>query len=108
MDGITDSTDMSLSKLRGDGERQGSLACCHPRGHKESDMTERLNNNIYIYTHTHTHTYVKYMFIYTLQTYINTYVDLTKPNNSLYLVYAQYYVGVMMKVMTSNKETRIN
>ena len=49
-----------------------------------------------------------YIFIYTLKTYINTYVDLTKPNNSLYLVYAQYYVGVMMKVMTSNKEIRIN
>ena len=29
----------------GDGEGQGSLACCSPRGHKESDMTERLNNN---------------------------------------------------------------
>ena len=27
----------------GDGERQGSLACCSPWGHKESDMTERLN-----------------------------------------------------------------
>ena len=24
----------------GDGERQGGLACCCPRGHKESDMTE--------------------------------------------------------------------
>ena len=22
---------------------QGSLVCCSPRGHKESDMTERLN-----------------------------------------------------------------
>ena len=29
----------------GDGEGQGSLACCSPWGHKESDMTERLNNN---------------------------------------------------------------
>ena len=29
----------------GDGERQGSLACCSPWGHKESDTTERLNNN---------------------------------------------------------------
>ena len=29
----------------GDGEVQGSLACCSPWGHKESDMTERLNNN---------------------------------------------------------------
>ena len=27
----------------GDGEGQGSLACCSPRGHKESDTTERLN-----------------------------------------------------------------
>ena len=29
----------------GDGEGQGSLACCSPRGHKESDMTEWLNND---------------------------------------------------------------
>ena len=29
----------------GDGEGQGSLACCNPWGHKELDMTERLNNN---------------------------------------------------------------
>ena len=27
----------------GDGEGQGSLACCSPWGHKESDMTEQLN-----------------------------------------------------------------
>ena len=27
----------------GDGEGQGSLACCSPWGHKESDMTEWLN-----------------------------------------------------------------
>ena len=27
----------------GDGEGQGSLACCSPWGHKESDTTERLN-----------------------------------------------------------------
>ena len=27
----------------GVGEGQGSLACCSPWGHKESDMTERLN-----------------------------------------------------------------
>ena len=29
----------------GDGEGQGSLACYSPWGHKESDPTERLNNN---------------------------------------------------------------
>ena len=39
LDGITDSMDMSLSKLQG-GEGQGSLACCHPWGHKKSDKNE--------------------------------------------------------------------
>ena len=29
----------------GDGEGQGSLACCNPWGHKELDTTEWLNNN---------------------------------------------------------------
>ena len=28
----------------GVGDGQGSLVCCSPWGHKESDMTERLNN----------------------------------------------------------------
>ena len=27
----------------GDNERQGSLACCSPWGHKESGMTDQLN-----------------------------------------------------------------
>ena len=39
--GITVSMHMSEQTL-GDNEGQGSLACCSPRGHKESDMTERL------------------------------------------------------------------
>ena len=30
----------------GDGERQGSLECYSPGGHKQSDMTEQLNNNL--------------------------------------------------------------
>ena len=29
----------------GPGEGQGSPACCSPRGHKESDTTERLNKD---------------------------------------------------------------
>ena len=29
----------------GVGDGQGSLVCCSPWDHKESDMTERLNNN---------------------------------------------------------------
>ena len=34
-----------------DGEGQGSLACCCPRGHKELDTTERLS------THAQEHIY---------------------------------------------------
>ena len=30
----------------GDSEGQGSLVCHSSWGHKESDMTERLNNNL--------------------------------------------------------------
>ena len=29
----------------GDGEGQGGMVCCSQWGHKESDMTERLNNS---------------------------------------------------------------
>ena len=43
LDGITDSMDMSLSKLQKDGKGQGNLVCCSPWGCKELDMTERLN-----------------------------------------------------------------
>ena len=42
LDGITDSMDM-FEQAPGDGEGQGSLACCNSWGHKESDTTERLN-----------------------------------------------------------------
>ena len=31
----------------GSGERQGSLMCYSPRGHKESSMTEQLNNSTF-------------------------------------------------------------
>ena len=44
LDGITDSRDMSLSKLWEDSEGQGRLVCS-PWGRKESDTTEQLNNN---------------------------------------------------------------
>ena len=36
LDGITDSMNISLSKLR-ESEGQGSLVCCSSRGHKESN-----------------------------------------------------------------------
>ena len=34
-----------FEQTQGDGEGQGSLACCSPRGHEASDTIERLNNN---------------------------------------------------------------
>ena len=45
LDTITDSKDMSLSKLPGDPGGQRSRVCCRPSSHKELDPTERLNNN---------------------------------------------------------------
>ena len=34
-----------FGQIPGDGEGQGSLVCCSPWGHEESDTTWRLNNN---------------------------------------------------------------
>ena len=34
-----------LGQTLGDGEGQGSLACCSPWGLKEPDLAEQLNNN---------------------------------------------------------------
>ena len=32
----------------GNGEGQGSLACCSPWGYKQSNTTKQLNNNYFI------------------------------------------------------------
>ena len=46
LDGITDLMDTHEFELTlGNSEGQGSLVCCGPWGHKELDMTERLNSN---------------------------------------------------------------
>ena len=37
--------DIEFKQTLGDNEGQGSLVWCSPWGHKESDMTERLNVN---------------------------------------------------------------
>ena len=38
-----------FEQTQGDGEGQGSLACCSPQGQKESDTTEQLNNHQHFY-----------------------------------------------------------
>ena len=43
-----------LGQTLGDSGRQGGLACCSPWGHKESDMTERLNKQTTPSPNTHT------------------------------------------------------
>ena len=46
LDGITDSIDMSLSKLQEMvKDSEAWHAACNPWGHKELDMTKQLNNN---------------------------------------------------------------
>ena len=40
---------LELAQTLGDAEGQGGLACCHPWGRKESDMTERLNKNVFLW-----------------------------------------------------------
>ena len=44
MVGCHDQVDgLEFEQALGVGDEQGSLACCSPRGRKESDMTEQLN-----------------------------------------------------------------
>ena len=45
LDVIMDAIGHEFEQALGDGEGQGSLVCCSPCGCKESDTTERLNNN---------------------------------------------------------------
>ena len=42
---ITNAMNMNFGQTPGDGEGQGGLVHCSPRGHKESDMTGLLNSN---------------------------------------------------------------
>ena len=49
-----------FEQASGDSEGQGSLACYSSWGHRQSDITKRLNKNTYTYINTHTCTiYIK-------------------------------------------------
>ena len=46
----------------GVGDEQGSLVCCSPWGHKESDMTEQAQTHTHTYTQNHETDYVSKAF----------------------------------------------
>ena len=43
LDGINQLNGHEFEQAPGVGDGQGNLACCSPRGYKESDTTEQLN-----------------------------------------------------------------
>ena len=45
LNGITSASGHELGQTSGADEGQGGLVCSSPWGHKESNMTGRLNNN---------------------------------------------------------------
>ena len=45
LDGIIKLNGREFEQTPGDSEGQGNLRCCSPWGSKESDATERLDNN---------------------------------------------------------------
>ena len=55
LNGITNSMDMSLNKLRELVMQQGGLACCDSWGRKESDTTERLHWRLFLEKEMATH-----------------------------------------------------
>ena len=48
LDGITDSMDMSLGRLREMVKGKEALVCCSPWSPKESDTTEQLDSNNFL------------------------------------------------------------
>ena len=50
LDNITDFNGHEFEQTPGDTEGQGSLECCSPWDHRDSDMTEQLKNNIHFST----------------------------------------------------------
>ena len=51
LDGITDSMDMSLSKLQEIVKNVGSLVCCSSWSCRELDMSKQLNNKRWTHAH---------------------------------------------------------
>ena len=67
----------------GDGEGQGSLVCCSPWGRKESDATERLNNNNNIELWIEENTY----------SYINVQVNSAFGGGVMYVVFCLFFLN---------------
>ena len=58
----------------GAGDGQGGLACCNSWGHKELDMTERLNWTELKCIHAHTYTHI---YTYIMEVYLSSVIHLS-------------------------------
>ena len=72
-----------LGKISGDGEGQGDLVCCSPRGHKELNVTGQLNNN-------------------------NFWITLVDQENVDFHVYWHYFWGQLSKEEIKKKRKQID
>ena len=70
-----------LEQVLGDGKGRGSLICCNPRGHKNSDTNEQLKNNYVPETLWFWH--IEVLWRCTIAHFLKKYVFLATPHGML-------------------------
>ena len=85
----------------GDSEGQGSLACCSPWGHKESDTTQRLNNNKTSLSILRKYPSICFLFLNTYWLQIKCLTSLSSANVTLYVYILQYGIILYKQTKTA-------